>query len=118
MRHYSHAFPLDDLDVADELDQVLNGTAVGRCEPRQCIGEKADDELEFDRHAQATNRYGALASARGQEVTDKRSPYRTVSVKPHGRVLLRASHGPATSTRIRGSRERVKAGIARAEKWE
>jgi integrase len=24
LRHYSHAVPLDDLDVADELDQVLN----------------------------------------------------------------------------------------------
>jgi integrase len=24
LRHYSHAVPLDDLDIADELDQVLN----------------------------------------------------------------------------------------------
>ena len=24
LRHYSHAVPLDDVDVADELDQVLN----------------------------------------------------------------------------------------------
>jgi integrase len=24
LRHYSHAVPLDNLDVADELDQVLN----------------------------------------------------------------------------------------------
>ncbi|MGD0985665.1 MAG: hypothetical protein ABSA65_17920 [Acidimicrobiales bacterium] len=24
LRHYSHAVPLDDLDVADELDQVPN----------------------------------------------------------------------------------------------
>jgi integrase len=25
LRHYSHAIPLDDLDVADELDALLNG---------------------------------------------------------------------------------------------
>jgi integrase len=25
LRHYSHAVPLDDTDVADELDRLLNG---------------------------------------------------------------------------------------------
>jgi integrase len=25
LRHYSHAIPLDDIDVADDLDRVLNG---------------------------------------------------------------------------------------------
>jgi integrase len=25
LRHYSHAVPLEDLDVADELDHLLNG---------------------------------------------------------------------------------------------
>jgi hypothetical protein len=25
LRHYSHATPLDDTDVADDLDGVLNG---------------------------------------------------------------------------------------------
>jgi integrase len=26
LQHYSHAVPLDDLDVADELDALLNGS--------------------------------------------------------------------------------------------
>jgi integrase len=29
LRHYSHAIPLDDTDVADELDRLLNGLAPG-----------------------------------------------------------------------------------------
>jgi hypothetical protein len=27
LRHYSHAIPLDDTDVADELDRLLNDLA-------------------------------------------------------------------------------------------
>jgi hypothetical protein len=29
LRHYSHAIPLDDADVADQLDGLLNGLDSG-----------------------------------------------------------------------------------------
>ena len=31
LRHYSHAIPLDDTDVADELDRLLNELAPEYC---------------------------------------------------------------------------------------